>query len=256
MQRRAVAATLVSAILFVSLLSSSYIVASSLKDKMVYEEYLNAESALDTDRLIHTASAAYSLLYGEQSFLSNHTISCSSGISSIPKIELNEEGENFSLEEYIVPYIGDSNQVEGIFGTFSGTQNDGTNFIVQYNFSSSSNNGLVKIERQGRYFLHLGFRISEASSFCLDSSHIFDEAISSLKGICNKTIVSDVISFLSSEIEIEALLHGFSSSLYYKFLDGKGCGYLEYTLTIIQNGIDGPFGTFSSSLYHSNMIQL
>ncbi len=256
MQRRAVAATLVSAILFVSLLSSSYLVASSLKEKMVYEEYLNAEIALDTDRLMHTASAAYRLLYGEQSFLSNHSISCSSGLSSIPRMDLNEGGENFSLEEYIVPFMGYSDQQEGIFGTFSGTSTDGTNFIVQYHFSSFTNNGLVKIERQGRYFLHLDFRIGEASNFCLVSSRIIDKVISSLRGVCNKTIVSKAVSFLSFEIKTEALLHGFDSALHYKFLDGKGCGYLEYTLTIIQNEIDGPFGTFSSSVYRSNILPL
>jgi hypothetical protein len=256
MQRVGVAATVVSALIFVSLLSSAYLMTEALRDRVLFLLYADSESMLNIHAKLKTASSAYILLYEEQRYISQNILKCDSGPSQLPIFSLNYKKDNETLYEYIKQSSMQNVNTESYFGSFSGAKEDETNFEVNYAYSSLGYGNTVSIRREGYYTLHLGFRLERASTLCMNSSLLFERTISSIGDLCNETAIYTTANMLKSKIRLDALLSGFDSSLSYSFTKAGKCGYILYTIIITQNNIKGPAGEFSASVSHSGLVVL
>jgi hypothetical protein len=255
MQRKAVAASIVSALIFSSLLLSAYTLNEAFRERFRFSEYSDMENKLYVQEEILSAATAFKLLGMEQEFLESNSLECNSSFA-LPIFPTSVSRDNLSLRGYIYPssisYYGGNN----LFGDFSGNKEGVTNFNVYYSFSSSAINGLVTMIKKDNYTLHLDFSIENARSICITSSSIFKKSILSVAKFCNQTLISIAASAASSEIGLLALLNGFTSSVHYIFVKKGSCGYLVYTIKIIQNEINGPYGQFTASVYHSEILEL
>jgi hypothetical protein len=255
MQRKAVAASIVSALIFSSLLISAYTLNEAFRERFRFLEYSDMENRLYIQEEILSVATGFKLLGMEQEFLESNSLECNS-TSALPVFSTSVSGYNLSLRGYISSSLTNYYRGNNLLGDFSGNKEGVTNFNVYYSFSSSAMNGVVTVVKKDNYTLHLDFRIENARSICITSSSIFKKSILSVAKFCNQTLISVAASAASSETGLLALLNGFTSSVHYIFVKKGGCGYVDYAVKIIQNEINGPYGQFTASAYHSEILEL
>jgi len=83
MQRKAVAASIVSALIFSSLLLSAYTLNEAFRERFRFSEYSDMENKLYIQEEILSAATAFKLLGMEQEFLESNSLECNSS-SALP----------------------------------------------------------------------------------------------------------------------------------------------------------------------------
>lgn len=256
-KRSSIAASIVSVLIFSSIVLSNFLIIQAYREKLRFSEYTYSENELIQNMKMLSESQAYNLLYYYEVFFSTTNIACNeSPTLLIPSYTSELKNNNsYLFVKMSITQEKNNTQIRSL-SPFSGTTSEGLNFEASYRFRGEALNNLIFLKRSGSYYLHLDFKIYEAQKICVSALSALEEAVYSWSSSCNPSLLSLVISDVSSEIGIKAFLSGFLSSVSYEFIPGGKCGLVKISVSIVQTYITGPVGYFSGSVSQSETIDL
>jgi hypothetical protein len=256
--RRAVAATLVSVIVFTSLLFANaalYAAGSTYLSSAVLSASQQRESNYAT---LLFGLSAYSALAYAQGYLQNHSFDCSTPESSyLDSLGGSESvgGANQGIEYSVdaswgyAPGSGEIGVRDGpaasqsMIQPFAGYSGGALNLEVVTNINETLLGGLPAYGVGGTEDVHLPILLDATVSLCTSALSELRESLSSLPS-CNASSVNEALALLRFENpDLDSVEMG-ASAQQSPALDGAGRCVVQYWVTITEEGIQGVSGTF------------
>ncbi|MGA2666155.1 MAG: hypothetical protein ABSF83_14540 [Nitrososphaerales archaeon] len=249
-RRSAVAATLVSLIVFTSLLvanSALYASQESALGAAVLSTAQTRERALGG---ILVGLAAYGALEAAQASLAGTVLDCSSaqaylaslgGASSASGSQQGIEYSTSTAWAYAsTPSGGDP---PALLGQFGGYSPDGLNLLVSGSLSESYRGGLPWYSFSGSEDVHLPVPLTSTISDCQQGVAELGAALSSLAAPCNSSSVEEAVRVAEAGSPVLDPFQVNATAT----VAGLGCA-VSYGVTRTLGGLEGPAGPFQVAL--------
>jgi hypothetical protein len=268
--RRAVAATLVSVIVFTSLLFANaalYAAGNTYRSTAVLSASQQRESNFAS---LLIGLSAYSALADAQSYLQGHPFDCSEPQSSYLDSLVGSEsvgGANQGIEYSVDASWGYAPGFEGLgFGDddglsgapsmirpFSGYSGGALNLVVVTTIDETELGGLPAYSVGATESVHIPVSLDTTVSLCTSALSAARESLSSLPS-CNTSSVDEALGLLRSENPgLDSVEMG-ASAQRSATLDGAGRCDIQYWVTITEEGIEGVTGTFDWTVLGSGSL--
>ena len=266
--RRAIAATLVSVIVFTSLLFANaalYAAGNTYLSSAVLSASQQRESEYGSLLVGLTSDSA---LADAQSYLQNHPLDCSAPESSyLGSLARSEtiEGANQGIQYSVHASWGyasasewygvdDGPNVAGsMIRPFSGYYGGALNILVVTNLNETELGGLPTYGVEATQVVHLPVSLDADVSLCKSTLYAMHESLASLPS-CDAFSVNEALDVLRSvstsadSVEIGASAQRSAS------LDAAGRCVIQYWVTITEEGIEGVSGTFDWTVLASGSL--
>jgi hypothetical protein len=264
--RRAVAATLVSVIVFTSLLFANAALYSA-GGTYLSSAVLSAAQQREVEYAsLLTGVSSYSSLAAAQSYLQSHPLDCSSPEASYTSSMAGSgtvAGTNQGIEYSVrsswsyaaVPAgstLGAGAEGASMVGPFSGGSAGALNLVVDTSINESELGGFPTYQEDASALVHLPVPLEDAVALCTSSLSALGRSLSSLAS-CNSTGVNHAIDLLRSENPgLGAAAVGASAER--EATLGQGRCLVQYWVSVSEDGVEGVAGTFDWSLFGSGSL--
>jgi hypothetical protein len=258
MARRAVAATLVAAIIFTSLLVANLTVYSAANNHLTAVDLTAQEERELAYASVLTGISAYSSLSLVQDRLVSSPIGCSSPQAYLASLagdmSLNgtSQGVRYSVSSswnYVgVRPTGAANA--SIVRPFGGYVPGDLNLLVTVSLNETYDGALPSYSSQTTYTVHLPVAIGLMLSECSAALAALNATFSGLSS-CDSAAVASAIGEVQSAYDIPPTMTLGGSA---HMVDETGACNVEYWVTMTEVGVEGVSGTFDWTLSGSGSV--
>ncbi len=266
--RRAVAATLVSVILFTSLLFANaalYAAGNTYLSSAVLSASQQRESEYGS---LLIGLSSYSALSYTQTYLQSHPLDCSAPESSYLDHLVESEsaaGANQGIEYSVNASWGYAVVSEGagvddspsvapsMIQPFDGYSGGALNLVVVTTIHETELGGLPAYGVEATETVHLPVSLDATVSLCTYAISAVHDSLSSLSS-CNASSADEALALLRSENPgLDSVQMG-ASTQRSSLLGGTGRCDVQYWVTITEEGIEGVSGTFGWTVLASGSL--
>jgi len=247
--RRAVAASIASAVLFSSLILSNFIIFSGAAQGFRYDSLAAEEETYFDRALVVRSLAVLDLLDGAQALISSNRFVCSSAAVAISlflateRVDLASGGLSAASAISLAADATISDNLTTL-RPFAGSVRGWTNMMTTSSVRGESPDGTVIYDKTEVHLLSLPLRLDALTADCLDAQSKLSSALSALgTNLCNSTILSEAVSSVSDAVSLSGNPDGFSVTIAYGIVSTKPCE-VEFAVSARQSDIPGPAGTF------------
>jgi len=255
---RGVAATLVSVVVFVSLLISNLTLLYAENQRLWMASVAKLESDEGEVGSLLVAQGTYSGLGHAQAVLVRTPPPCSSWndyeqslASSTTSSGVNGAIRyNLTVETAVVSAGPESDNMT-LLRPFAGYLPGALNMGVRVRLDESSG-GLPSYARDEYHFVHLPISLSRMLSLCLA---LLQGLRNAYRGgvYCNRVPTEAPVNLLSEKYSELASFYGLSLSVSHWFVRLDGCWFLSYAVTLSEGSVEGVSGSFEWHLSDSGV---
>jgi len=258
-KRRAVGATLVSVVLFSSLIISNAALLAAAQEKASDASLVDGESSLFVGSVALRGVSGVELLARAQAALSSKVFACPNATG-----EAHEAvgGLSVSLSSGGLSSIAVASSTAGeprpdnlsMLREFDGGHPGQFDLYVMTVVNGSYPGGRVTYSKNEYHTLNLPFDPSAAGSFCLTALGELASGLSFLSaGACNASEIAAVVSRVEARITAAATALGLHAFVTYAIDGGATCS-MTLDVRVTQDGIAGPDGPFTWSVEEEEQL--
>lgn len=251
--RKGIGAAAASALIFSVLLASNFLVFEASQGRS--ELYLKSDAA---DSLADRAGAlagagATDVLLQAQSFLGSSPLGCSSALAAAGS-EIGGIGDLQRSGELTVDVSARLVQVSSpdnlsMVAPFEGGSTGEVDISLKVSMSANESAAGVSLNKVEVHVVHLPVRLEKLRDDCLAAVGWISQAISATSN-CTEQSAARSLESAAMGAALTAHGDGFAFGLSYTVVDGATCG-VDYTVSVAQEGVQGPGGAFSVRLQES-----
>jgi len=245
-RRSAVAATLVSLIVFSSLLVANSALYSSDQSALGAAILSTAQTRERAFGGILVGLADYGALEAAQRSVAGATLGCSSAQPYLESLAGNssasgsQEGIDYSTAtEWAYVPSPPGGAAPALLGQFAGYSQGEVNLAVSDSLSESYNGGLPSYSLDVAEAVHLPVPVASTVSDCLEALADLGAALSSLAPPCNSTSVEEAVRLAGAGSPVIDRFQVSATAAVAQL----GCA-VSYTVTTTLGGLEGPIGPF------------
>lgn len=257
--RRAVGATIVSIVLFTSLLVSSAVILASAEDKASASSLVDGEGTLYDNAVVMRGVVVLELLAKAQAALSSEVFACANATGEAHGAVrgLSASAANGVVSAMAVASAGDQGPGPdnlSLLKQFDGGLAGRFNVLVRTAVDGSYPGGRVAYAKSEYHVVSLPFDPSKAGSFCLNSlAELAASAELASAGTCNATVVEAVLGEAAARAEAAAASSGLHAYVAYSVGGGAACS-VTIMVRVSQDGVIGPNGPFNWSVEEEERV--
>ena len=248
-KRRAVGATLVSVILFSSLILSNAAILASAQEKASAASLADGESSLSAGAVTLQGVAGLELLASAQTALSSRAFQCVNATGeahrAVGGLSASVASDGTSSTAVASLGAGDSRPDNlSLLRGFDGGLPGRFDVAVKTMVNGSYPGGRVTYSKDEVHVLNLPFDPSTAGSFCLAALGELASSLGFLSaGTCNASQIAAAVSGAEARIRAAAGPLGLKAYVTYAIDGGASC-FVTVDVRVAQGGIAGPDGPF------------
>jgi hypothetical protein len=250
---RAVGATLVSAVLFSSLIVSNAALLASSEDRSSAASLSDGESTLYSNAIVLQGVGGLELLAKAQAVLSSRAFDCPNATGeahgAVGGLSFLAAGGGVSSTAVALPDDdGPEPDNLSILRQFDGGFKGHFNMLVRTVQNGSYPGGRVTYSKTEYHVLNLPFDPTAAASFCLAALEEVTSGLGPLlAGACNASEIAAAVDGIRTMVEAAAASEGLRSYVTYVMGGGAPCS-VTVAVRVAQQGIMGPDGPFTWSV--------
>ncbi len=257
--RRAVAASIASAVIFSSILLSNYILYSGAQQNFWLVSVATEERASYDQSFLVKSVAVLDLLDGAQELLSSGSFACSNASAtayrmvSAEEVKIGWDGFRAGARLTAGPDATHADNLTAL-RPFSGSAAGWMNFEAMVYVEGGSADGMVNFSKGEGHLLNLPLRLQALTETCLSATTQISSALRAIGSmLCNASVLASTMESLGRPLEASAASAGFSISITYGVVSTQTC-QVEYRVQVAQDSISGPEGSFTFSAAESGSL--
>lgn len=260
-KRSGIGASAATAVIFSVLLISNLTVFIAAQDRQKLYIQAGDEDSLANDAHVLAAIGAVGILGRAQDFLGTTTFTCASAIESasslLAGLAVMEQRDKLTVATSAssAPSVSAFDNMSAL-KPFDGSVSGQVDLTLSVRTSGAYPSSGVSVERTEVHLVHLPVRLESAASECLSGVKVLKSSLeNSSPSNCTDSEIRPTLSRVSTFLSATAASTGFGLSFRYAILHSWGC-FVYFDLSITQEGVDGPHGSFSVVMQQADFAYL
>jgi hypothetical protein len=249
-RRHGVGATVAAAIVFSVILVSNLAIFAASQDRARLYVQANAEGSMSAEFVVLSAAGGAEALSAAAQALGSGPLACSTATRAL-NIELGlfsyiQERAGVTVSVRTRAVVGGSAADNlSMLSPFNGLAPGDLGIRLNLTASGSDAGAGVSFNKHETHYAHLPVRFSAGVADCTEAVALVEEAASGTDPVnCTRQWVDPIMRAAVLTPASEASADGFSFRLDYSITASAGCSVV-FTVTLEQDGIQGPSGTFT-----------
>jgi hypothetical protein len=258
--RKAVAASLASALIFSSLIVSNFAIYSGAAENFRLVSLSTEERAYEAQATLIAGLSMLDLIDGAQQLLSSGHFGCSNATESVAQaigsevVRLDEGGLHSYATLSLAP-DEDAADPFALLNRFNGSLRGMTDVEAAVLVQGTAPDGSVRYYDPAQHLLNLPLRLRSLTEHCVDAEAELSAALTGLGDrMCNSTALAELAPQVVAAVSESASADGFALSVSYFISSAQPCR-LSYWIMAQQQSVRGPEGAFAFTEEESGYLE-